>query len=85
MIQTKEWVCMQTTFKQLRRIKKSETSFLTYGSSIIRTAGKNRMSRSGLRLDPPESLAEPWSVTRLGRPGTAWVVRYQTAWSTSVA
>lgn len=35
--------------------------------------------------DPPESLAEPWSLTRLGRPGTACVVRYQTAWSTSVA
>lgn len=35
--------------------------------------------------DPPESLAEPWSFTRLGRPGTACVVRYQTAWSTSVA
>lgn len=33
----------------------------------------------------PESLAEPWSVMRLGSPGTGCVVRYQTAWSTSVA
>lgn len=29
--------------------------------------------------DTPESLAEPWSVMRLGRPGIACVVRYQTA------
>lgn len=37
----------------------------------------------GLHL--PESLAEPWSAMTLGRPGTGCVVRYQTAWSTSVA
>lgn len=30
-------------------------------------------------MDTPESLAELWSVMRLGRPGTACVVRYQTA------
>lgn len=30
-------------------------------------------------LHTPESLAELWSVMRLGRPGTACVVRYQTA------
>lgn len=34
-------------------------------------------------VSSPES--ELWSVRRLGRPGTAWVVRYHTAWSTSVA
>lgn len=38
-----------------------------------------------LQVALPESLAEPWSAMTLGRPGTGCVVRYQTAWSTSVA
>lgn len=47
------------------------------------TGGANVCMRA--LKDTPESLAEPWSVMRLGRPGTACVVRYQTACSTSVA
>lgn len=33
----------------------------------------------------PESLADPWSLTTLGRPGIGCVVRYHTACKTSVA
>lgn len=73
-IETKEWMC--TLLNSLRELRKLKPIFWR----TIRPAGEHYA-----QVDPPESLAEPWSATRLGRPGTAWVVRYQTAWSTSVA